>query len=372
LKVLLLSAYAAGSHVSWRRGLQTMLPDWEWRVLELPPRHFSWRVRGNPLYWALEYRTEFEQDFDLLLATSMVDLATLRGLVPDLARLPTALYFHENQFDYPAGRGRHGHLEAQMVSLYAALAADRLLFNSRYNLDGFLRGCAELLGRLPDKVPAGVPESLAIKSVVLPVAVDVEGMAAAEPAWPGCRGDHTLRLLWSGRFEYDKGADRLLAILGRLEARGLDYELAVVGQRFREEPPECSRIADEFSQRIVHFGYVPDRSDYGALLRGADLVLSTALHEFQGLAVMEAVAAGCIPVVPDRLAYTELYPPGCRYQSCLEDPETEADSAVECLLRNWSELRRGPARAPDMARFAPASLAPQYRLILESLTDPAG
>ncbi len=48
VKVLLLSAYAAQSHVYWRRGLQQMFPQWDWTCLELPPRYFSWRVRGNP------------------------------------------------------------------------------------------------------------------------------------------------------------------------------------------------------------------------------------------------------------------------------------------------------------------------------------
>ena len=301
MKVLLLSAYAAGSHVSWRHCLQHMLPDWDWNVLELPPRHFCWRVRGNPLYWSLEQRERLESGFDLLLATSMVDLATLRGLVPGIARLPSALYFHENQFDYPPGRSQHGPLEAQMVSLYAALAADRLLFNSRYNLDGFLRGCAGLLERLPDKVPAGVPERLAEKARVLPVPVAVEALAEGQSKWPGRSAGRPMRLLWIGRFEYDKCGERLLAVLRLLESTAIDYEVAVVGQQFRDSPPAFKDIATEFPHRLVHFGYVREEYAYRALLRGADLVLSTALHEFQGLAVIDAVAAGCLPAscIPD-------------------------------------------------------------------------
>jgi glycosyltransferase involved in cell wall biosynthesis len=228
------------------------------------------------------------------------------------------------------------------------------------------------LGRLPDKVPVGVPETLAKKSGVLAVPVEVKEMASGESGWPGSGAGRPLRLLWSGRFEYDKGGEHLLAILRRLETRTLEYELAVVGQQFRQAPPVFAEIADEFSHRLVHFGYLPDRSDYRALLRGADMVLSTALHEFQGLAVLEAVAAGCLPVVPDRLAYTELYPRHCRYQSCLEDPETEADSAVEYLLRSWRGLQRGALQIPDLRRFSPTCLAPEYRRILESMTEPTG
>ena len=46
MRVLLLSAYAAQSHRYWQARLQSMFADWEWEVLSLPPRYFSWRVRG--------------------------------------------------------------------------------------------------------------------------------------------------------------------------------------------------------------------------------------------------------------------------------------------------------------------------------------
>jgi hypothetical protein len=148
VNVLLLSAYAANSHMHWQHMLAAMFPRWQWESLTLPPRHFSWRVRGNPLYWSVAQRDRLEQDYDLLVATSMVDLATLRGLVPALARLPSLLYFHENQFDYPRSNSQSSLLEAQMVSLYSALAADCLAFNSAYNRDTFLVGLDALLRKL--------------------------------------------------------------------------------------------------------------------------------------------------------------------------------------------------------------------------------
>ena len=372
MRVLLLSAYAAGSHTHWRRCLLEMLRDWEWVVLELPPRHFSWRIRGNPLYWSQVQRTRLQERYDLLLATSMVDLATLRGLVPELSGLPTALYFHENQFDYPAGEGKHGLLEAQMVSLYAALASDGLLFNSRYNQQGFVDGCATLLKRLPDLVPEGVPERLALKSRVLPVPVDVEQMNSGLTQWPGTSTQQSLRLLWTGRFEYDKGGDRLLKVLRALEATTVDYELAMVGQQFRSSPSVFNSIAQEFEHRLVHFGYVDSREDYCALLRGAGIVLSTALHEFQGLAVLEAVAAGCLPIVPDRLAYSEIYPSSCRYASYLDDDEAEARAAVECLLAAWEGLRQARIERPAVSQFSLAAMAPRYRRELEGFVSTTG
>ena len=183
MNALLLSAYAAQSHVQWQESLLAMFAQWRWQVLSLPPRYFSWRIRGNPLYWSLAEREVLEEQWDLLVATSMVDLATLRGLVPSLARVPTLLYFHENQFEYPQHRQRHGLVEAQMVSLYSALAADHVAFNSGYNRDTFLAGCDALLGKLPDRVPPGITARLARKSSVLPVPLALSGCAGEPARW---------------------------------------------------------------------------------------------------------------------------------------------------------------------------------------------
>jgi glycosyltransferase involved in cell wall biosynthesis len=347
-----------------------MFPDWHWQVLELPPRHFSWRVRGNPLYWALEERGLLEQEYDLLVATSMVDLATLRGLVPALARLPSALYFHENQFAYPGGGGRHGLLEAQMVSIYAALAVDQVLFNSAYNRDSFLDGCARLLERLPDYTPDETVARLRHRSQVLPVPFYPAEIRSGAPRWPGAGGElpaRPLRLAWLGRLEHDKGGDGLNRLLKQLETLQVDYELAVVGQQFRELPRVFRQIQADFDARLVHFGYLEDVQAYRSLLRATDIALSTALHEFQGLAMLEAVAAGCLPLVPDRLAYDEIYPARFRYAS-LPDAESEADGAARLLCQLAEELSRGAAAPPDVSRFSAEALTGRYTEVFTTLS----
>lgn len=362
MRVLLLSAYAAKSHVQWQRNLQAMFPDWRWQGLTMPPRHFSWRIRGNPLYWALEQRELLERDYDLLVATSMVDLATLRGLVPALARLPAVLYFHENQFVYPGLRQRQGLLEAQMVSLYGALAADRILFNSTYNRDTFFAGCSALLEKLPDFTPAATVPLLREKSGVLPVPLCFSELESVGPHWPGIQGSYPgrpLRLLWAGRFEHDKGGEGLRALLQRLEQIGLDYELALTGQQFRTAPEVFARIGQEFRTRLVQFGYLQSRRAYLALLRGADMVLSTALHEFQGLAVLEAVAAGCLPVVPGRLAYPEIYPARFCYRSNPGEGR-EARAAANLIVQLAGELGQGNLSSPDVSAYDCAALSDAY------------
>lgn len=369
MKALLLSAYAAHSHVHWQQSLLRMFPDWQWQVLSLPPRHFSWRVRGNPLYWSIAERPVLEQEYELLVATSMVDLATLRGLVPSLARIPAIVYFHENQFDYPQHDQQHSLLEAQMVSLYSALAADRIVFNSAYNRDSFLAGCGDLFRRLPDCVPAGVVASLEARADILPVPIELPDEDEAHPWWPGS-GEGTgrpLRLLWSGRFEHDKGGDGLMQLLVQLECSGLDYQLAILGQQFRNAPPVFARIEQEFQQRLVQFGYLESPVQYRAILAAADVIVATATHEFQGLAVLEAVASGCIPAVPARLVYPEIYPACFCYESHPQDPVLEARSAAGLVTALARDLAAGAVSAPDVSAYEFGELQSRYRQLFCSV-----
>lgn len=374
MRVLLLSAYAAQSHSHWQHALQSMFAHWQWRVLTLPPRHFSWRIRGNALYWSMVERDALEGNYDLLIATSMVDLATLRGLVPALSRVPSVLYFHENQFAYPQNGQQHSLVEAQITSIYSAQAADRIVFNSHYNHDSFMAGCTALLHKLPDHVPPAVVPQLLAKASVLPVPFDGSGfLRAARPAWPGATRQtarQPLRLLWVGRFEHDKGGDGLLRILQRLDAQGLEYELAMSGQQFRQSPPVFNKIQSAFGHRLVHIGYLESRAQYQGVLLAADIVLSTATHEFQGLAIMEAVAQDCVPVVPHRLVYPEIYPADFCYDSHPDDPEREADSAAALILAIARDLPEYQVARPDLSAYCMHQLASRYEATFRAAAAP--
>ena len=87
-------------------------------------------------------------------------------------------------------------------------------------------------------------------------------------------------------------------------------------------------------------GYEPDRMRYWERLARCDWVLSTATHEFFGLAVAEALLAGCLPWLPDRLSYTELLPPKARGLSPAHPPSDEA--RVRDALRHRLEAAVAP------------------------------
>ena len=309
-----------------------------------------------------------------MLATSMVDLATLRGLVPNLATIPTVIYFHENQFAYPAGAGNRNLLEPQMVSLYSGMAADHLLFNSHYNRDSFMQGCQAMLDRFPDKVPTTVVESLRGKSSVIPVPMEYfdHELSGSSGVWLGkdkMKTTRPIRIAWVGRFEFDKGGDGLLLALRKLEKSGLNYSLAIIGQRFRNSPAAFETIGKSFSHRLVQFGFVESTETYRQILAEADIVLSTALHEFQGLALLEAVREGCIPVVPDRLVYPEIYSSEYRYPSNPENPDLEAVGAAQLVLSVAKQIRHCEVSSPNISAFFGDEISSLYRAVFESIAS---
>jgi len=366
MRILLLSAYDAASHRRWREGLIARFPEHDWQVLTLPARHFSWRIRGNSLTWAVAERAVLERAYDLLIATSMVDLASLKGLVPALARVPSIAYFHENQFAYPAGARRFESIDPQMVTLYTALAADRLAFNSDYNRRSFLAGVEQLLAKFPDAVPPGIVDLLAARSSVVPVPLEAACFVARTDAENA--GGRPVHLIWNHRWEYDKGPDRLLAVVERLLERGVDVEISVLGEQFRQRPDEfdvLKRRLDARAGLLRHWGHIDSIDAYRRHLRSGDVVLSTALHDFQGLSVLEAVAAGCMPLLPDRMCYPEWFPREFLYPSFVDDPDREADAAADAFERLAARLAAGEvARPPSVRNLGWPELSDLYAELL--------
>ncbi|TPD55045.1 MAG: DUF3524 domain-containing protein [Thalassolituus maritimus] len=355
--VWLLSAYRSESHASWVNWLSNQQDcPVRLRIFELPGRYFRWRIRGNPLSWMADFRDALQKERPQhILATSMVDIATIKGLHPELADIPVTLYFHENQFAYPVGDRQHSSIDPQMVQLYGALSSERCLFNSRFNLESMLEGVTELLRKLPDAIPDHVVDELRAKSSVLPVAVETVNTDTI-PA----QTDTTPMILWNHRWEYDKRPDRFEAVLDTLADRGVNFQLALLGPRPEKVPGELSAIREKHAARIIADGMVP-RAEYETLLKRARVVISTADHEFQGLSMIEAVSAGATPVVPDALCYREQYPDRFRYQPGNIDDAT--DRVCDALQEN---------SAVDISRWTASHTGELWRNLMMYFSLPVG
>jgi glycosyltransferase involved in cell wall biosynthesis len=119
-----------------------------------------------------------------------------------------------------------------------------------------------------------------------------------------------LCIIWPHRWEHDKDPETFFSIVLELyQTYSLEFSLIILGQSYGESPTIFSEIRSKLpSNYIRHFGFAQSKSEYEQLLIEGDVVVSTAQHEFFGVAMLEACRAGCVPIVPDRLAYTELYP----------------------------------------------------------------
>ena len=92
-----------------------------------------------------------------------------------------------------------------------------------------------------------------------------------------------------------------------LVEEGLDFRVILAGQNFRQKPEEFEAARERLGPRIIHYGYA-DEATYTRLLWQADIVVSTAIQEFFGVAVVEAMYCHCYPILPERLSYPELIP----------------------------------------------------------------
>jgi glycosyltransferase involved in cell wall biosynthesis len=334
MHVTVIEPYATGSHAAWLAGLQRFSHH-EVSALTLPGRFWKWRMHGGAVTLG---RTFLGQglETDLLLATDMLDLATFLGVTRhQTSGLPTALYFHENQLTYPPPPGETRDLHYGWVNTTSALAADRVFFNSAYHRDAFLEELPRLLKHFPDYTELATVEAIEAKSTVLPLGLDLRrfddyGPAAALPG--------PLRIVWNHRWEYDKGPEMFFQALAVLAEEDAAFEVIVLGENFRQQPEEFDRAAKQLGKYIRHFGYVEDFATYARLLWEADVQVSCALQEFFGASTCEAMACGCVPIVPNRLNYPALIPAWAR-EICVYEGFAGLMRRLRWAIENVGQVR---------------------------------
>ena len=117
--------------------------------------------------------------------------------------------------------------------------------------------------------------------------------------------------------------------------------------------------------RVIHYGWA-DAATYARLLWQADVVVSTALHEFFGISIVEALYCGCFPVLPRRLAYPEVVPAGY-HDVCLYDDFEGLLDRLRWALSRPDEARQSAQGLRDaMARYDWSVMAPRYDASLQT------
>ena len=303
LRIAAIEPFLGGSHKAFLEGYQRFSSHTV-DVFGLPARKWKWRMRGAALHFA-EVLRDRARDYDLVFASDFLSMADLVALLPtEFAALPKVVYFHENQLTYPYREEAERDYQFAFTNITTCLAADRVLFNSAFHRTSFLQAIGPLLRRMPDCRPHGTVEAIERKSSVLHFGLDLGELRRAGPA----KREGSPVVLWNHRWEYDKNPDDFFEAVIALAQAGHDFRVAIVGERFRTCPDVFDRARGALADRIVQFGYLESRAAYYRLLHACDLSVSTAIHEFFGVSVLEAIAAGCYPLLPHRLTYPELLP----------------------------------------------------------------
>ena len=148
--------------------------------------------------------------------------------------------------------------------------------------------------------------------------------------------------LWNHRWDPDKALEEALEASVILAGRGLDFRVVLAGEPFVDQPEEYREAIDALGDRVVHRGYL-DEAGYIEALHAADVVVSTAHQEFFGVSVVEAMYAGALPVLPDRLVV-----PGAGTGrvggavACIGIPENSSIASPQS-----PRTRPPPARSPE-------------------------
>ena len=353
-KILLIEPYYGGSHKLFLDGLVHHV-DGDFTLLTLPARKWKMRMQlSAPWFIAqLSELSEAERNFDTVLFSSFIDVAVFKAMASSLPgwnkRCRYATYFHENQFCYPGFLDKHTTHHFTSINFTSALVSDSIAFNSEFNRSSFFHHCSKYLLKATDMELGSCLDEVRQKSVVLHPGLDFSGQDRIKMT---ANKGMVKTIVWNHRWEHDKNPEEFFETLYKLQDRGIGFKLCVLGQHFQKNPTCFDEARQRLSGEIVQWGYVDEIDAYYQHLAAGDIVVSTAFHEFFGISVLEAVRAGCVPVLPRRLSYPELfeeqflYDNGRLYKHLAEALQSEEKLTIEQSRKmtqrfSWDNLATG-------------------------------
>ncbi|NP_001089509.1 glycosyltransferase-like domain-containing protein 1 [Xenopus laevis] len=428
--LLLVEAFYGGSH---KQLMDLIKEEVEGCILyTLPAKKWHWRARTAALYFMQAILPS--DTYRVLFTSSVLNLAELVALRPDLGKLKKILYFHENQLIYPVQKSQERDFQYGYNQILSCLVADTVVFNSAFNMESFLTSIKTFLKKIPDHRPKNLEEIIRPKCRVLYFPINFpdirqylpehkciphnlvdksssdisycpktsiqtgrmsvefsdhqiqcsidESSAEQEKTTVSeknnCEGvDHVilhsqstlagdihqekpLHIVWPHRWEHDKDPETFFKVLLKLKEKELTFHLSVLGETFTDVPDIFSEARITLGSSVLHWGYLASKDDYLQALCMADVVVSTAKHEFFGVAMLEAVHCGCYPLCPKSLVYPEIFPAVYLYSS----PE-QLLRKLEDFCKRPDIVRRHRFQG-ETERFSWAALRGEFRSLLDA------
>ncbi len=361
MRFLFIEPFYGGSHRDFADGLIGHSHH-DIHLLTLPARFWKWRMRGAALYF-----TQVIDDlraYDGIITSAMMSLADFTALC-DGRRPPTLVYFHENQLTYPLAPGERMDMQFGFTDISTALCADRVLFNSRFHFDQFFATLPDFIRKMPEFKPRWVID-------------DIRKKARVEH--PGCRFDADMEdpapwpagpplVVWNHRWEFDKNPETFFSALDRVDRMGIDFRLALLGENYKVRPKAFVDARSRFGEKIVQYGFVESREDYYEWLKKGTVVVSTANQENFGISIIEAIRHGCLPLLPNRLAYPEILPKEFHKDFLYRDEDELVEKLVSLFRRPKHHSDTRAVLSAMMDRYAWPSVIRRYDQELDVLAD---
>lgn len=285
-------------------------------------------------------------------AVDLIDLQdgpAVLGVGPFVRKqaVPMVFTFNSSALLNPAPRPKIGRMLHVSYERQASNLARRVLLVSEA-----MRPAAQRYGVPEDRIQV-------VSNTVPPDVFDRgEKRPSEPPALP-------LRLLFLGRIDAGKRLEVAVRALARLpkDAAFLD----VVGDGPLASSARVLAESLKVSDRVRFHGQVVDRSAVLDALQRADVLVFPSIFESFGLAVIEAMAAGCYPLVTDVEPMRSMLPPEHRFPS--DDVEALAErlraiAAAPGLVEQARPRLREAARAYETDRVYPL-LIQAYEKALE-------
>lgn len=152
------------------------------------------------------------------------------------------------------------------------------------------------------------------------------------------RGNEILRILYTGRlYELQKRVSDLVKIAHRLEAKGVPFQLTIVGRGEEEETMRAS-LAELIAKGSVTFLGSMNNDEVLKLYEQYDCFVLTSNFEGLPVSLLEAMSAGVIPVVTAiRSGIPDVVVPG-------ENGYILPIGDVDAFVESFAELQRDKAK----------------------------
>jgi len=346
-RVILAEPWFGGSHRAWAEGLARHSAH-HITIVGLEPTLWRWRLRAGaaPLAKAIAAAVADNGPHDLLLVSGLVDIAALLGHLRPAPDLPVVTYMHESQLLYPTANGAPDP-DVTLRNFESWRASDEVWFNSAFHRDAVAEALPGWAGALPEALPV---DEIIERFRVVPVGVE-------PPTGERVSSEGPPVILWPHRWEPDKAPEVFQRALDKLERAGLDFRLVLAGDDPAGSPLRAA-IVNQHADRLLAAGPF-DRVEYERWLHAADIVVSCAEHEFFGIAVVEALMAGCVPVLPHALSYPELIPPAL-HEAALYPVGTFGTRLADVVADLGEHRLTTATLAASMHRFAWPTVIADY------------